>query len=169
METERIPHPAAIDHLPFFITAPGQTDTLFNVVVVFLLFMIFLTGVLYLRLHALPEQLAHRGSKVQLQLVAVLGLIALLTHNQLFWIAALLLAMTDLPDFISPISSMAQSLSVMARNRFRAAPHPSTPASEDAPSTHEEHSPPEAPPIISVGPEPTVTPDQIVKNEQEQS
>ncbi|MET4634680.1 hypothetical protein ABIE08_004632, partial [Kaistia defluvii] len=26
-------HPVAIEHLPFFITAPGQTDILFNVMV----------------------------------------------------------------------------------------------------------------------------------------
>ncbi len=30
-------HPSAIDHLPVFITAPGDTDVLFNIMVVFVL------------------------------------------------------------------------------------------------------------------------------------
>lgn len=109
-------HPIAIDHVPSFITAPGQTDVLFNVVIVFLICSIFAVGTLYLRLHALPEQMAHRTNKVQLQIVAVLGLIALFTHNQLYWIAALLLAMIELPNFIAPVSSMAKSLNRIARS-----------------------------------------------------
>ena len=109
-------HPIAIDHVPGFITAPGQSDVLFNIVIVFLIFTIFAVGTLYLRLHALPEQMAHRTNKVQLQIVAVLGLIALFTHNQLYWIAALLLAMIELPNFIAPVSSMAKSLNRIARS-----------------------------------------------------
>lgn len=107
-------HPAAADHLPPFITAPGQTDVLFNVMLVFVLLMIFLVGILYLRLHALPEHMAHGASKVQLQIVGALGLIALFTHNHLFWIAALLLAMVEFPDFSSPVRSMARSLAKIA-------------------------------------------------------
>jgi len=41
--------------------------------------------------------------------VAVLGLLALFTHIHLFWIAALLLAMIDLPDFGTPLRSIAES------------------------------------------------------------
>ncbi|PSJ59886.1 hypothetical protein [Pseudaminobacter soli (ex Li et al. 2025)] len=103
-------HPAAVDHLPFFITAPGQTDVLLVVMVIFILVIIFLVGVLYFRLHALPEHMAHGASKGQLQLVAVLALIALFTHNHLFWIAALLLALIEFPDFSSPMNSIARSL-----------------------------------------------------------
>lgn len=109
-------HPIAIDHVPAFITAPGQTDILFNVVIVFLILVIFAVGTLYLRLHALPEQMAHSTNKVQLQVVAVLALIALFTHNQLYWIAALLLAMIELPNFIAPVTSMAKSLNRIARS-----------------------------------------------------
>jgi hypothetical protein len=65
--------PAAIEHLPAFITAPGQTDWLFNAVVVFLLAMVLIIGNFYFRLHAMPEQMAHRGKKVQMEIVAVLG------------------------------------------------------------------------------------------------
>ncbi|WP_271896259.1 hypothetical protein [Candidatus Phyllobacterium onerii] len=103
-------HPAAIEHLPVFITAPGQTDWLFNVVVIFLLAMVLIVGNFYFRLHALPEQMAHRGKKVQMEIVAVLALISLFTHNHIFWIAGLLLALIDFPDFSSPMVSIAQSL-----------------------------------------------------------
>ena len=110
-------HPAAVKHLPVFITGPGQTDYLFVVTVVLLVASVLVVGNLYLRLHALPEQLAHRGKKVQLEIVAVLALIALFTHEHLFWIAALLLALIPLPDFSTPIASMAQSLEKLARDR----------------------------------------------------
>ena len=103
-------HPAAIEHLPIFITAPGQTDWLFNVVVVLILAMVLLIGNLYFQIHALPERMAHGSKKVQMEIVAVLALISLFTHNHLFWIAGLLLAFVDLPDFSSPMGSMARSL-----------------------------------------------------------
>lgn len=104
------PHPAAIEHLPGFITGPGQSDWLFTAVAVFLLAAILIIGNLYFQLHALPERMAHRTKKVQMEIVAVLALISLLTHNHIFWIAGLLLAFIDLPDFSTPMSSMAQSL-----------------------------------------------------------
>ncbi|PWJ84785.1 hypothetical protein C7441_10451 [Pseudaminobacter salicylatoxidans] len=107
-------HPAAIEHLPFFITAPGQTDVLFVVVAIFLVAMILIIGNLYFQLHALPERVAHRTSKVQLEIVAVLALLALFTHNHLYWIAALLLALVRLPDLSTPMASMADSLKKLA-------------------------------------------------------
>lgn len=102
-------HPLAIEHIPAFITAPGQSDWLFNAVLIFLLVAILLIGTFYFRLHALPEQMAH-GKKLQMEIVAVLALISLFTHNHLFWIAGLLLALVDLPDFSSPMESIARSL-----------------------------------------------------------
>lgn len=114
METPATRHPLAVEHLPSFIVAPGQTDILFNFVIVFMVVAIFTAGILYMRLHALPEHLAHRTQKVQFEIVAVLGLIALFTHSRIFWIAALLLAMIDLPDIVSPLRSMAGSLRRMA-------------------------------------------------------
>jgi hypothetical protein len=65
---------------------------------VFLLVAVVAFGVLFLRLHSLPERMAHRGRKLQFEIVAVLCLIALFTHINGFWIAALLLALVDLPD-----------------------------------------------------------------------
>ena len=145
---EQLLHPAATDHLPPFITAPGQTDVLFNVMLVFVLLMIFLVGILYLRLHALPEHMAHGASKVQLQIVGALGLIALFTHNHLFWIAALLLAMVEFPDFSSPVRSMARSLAKIAGRDE--SPADQTPAA-DAPTVK----PPAAPKDPSSGTPPT--------------
>ncbi|HWK63373.1 MAG TPA: hypothetical protein VNS34_00420 [Rhizobiaceae bacterium] len=110
-------HPAAVDHLPFFITAPGQSDVLFNVMAVVIVIVILLIGSLYFTLHALPERMAHRASRTQLQIVAVLCLIALFTHNHLFWIAGLLLALVELPDFSTPANSVASSLDRIA-NRY---------------------------------------------------
>lgn len=102
-------NPAA-HHLPSFVTAPGEGDWLMTVVVIFLLAAVLVVGNLYLRLHALPERMAHRANHVQLEVVAVLALLALFTHNNLFWVAALLLAMVRLPDFETPIVSIARSL-----------------------------------------------------------
>ena len=107
-------NPATTDHLPFFITASGQTDGLFIVMIVLLVVALFSIGVFYLRLHALPEHLAHGTSKVQLQVVGVLALLALFTHNHIFWIAALLLALVQFPNFSAPLASMAQSLEKLA-------------------------------------------------------
>ena len=107
-------NPATTDQIPFFITAPGASDTLMTVMAVFLLVAILSVGVFYLKLHALPEHMAHRSQKVQMQFVAVLGLLALFTHNHLFWVAALLIALVDLPDFGTPMASMAASLEKMS-------------------------------------------------------
>ncbi|MEJ2223505.1 MAG: hypothetical protein P8X80_22240, partial [Desulfobacterales bacterium] len=77
----------AENHLPVFITAPGETDVLFILMAAFVLVAVIGAGVIYFRLHALPEQVAHRGQKVQFELVAVLALLALFTHNHIFWVA----------------------------------------------------------------------------------
>ena len=101
-------HPAATHHLPPFVTAPGETDALFVAMIIFVLLAVIGIGIFYFRLHALPEQLAHRGQKVQFELVSVLALLALFTHNHAFWIAGLLLAFVPLPDFTTPLRSIAR-------------------------------------------------------------
>ena len=92
-------HPAATKHLPAFITTPGETDVLMVVVSIILVLSILAFGSLFFRLHTLPERMAHRSHKLQFEIVAVLGLLALFTHIHLFWVAGLLLAMIDIPDF----------------------------------------------------------------------
>ena len=92
-------NPVASHNLPSFITAPGETDVLMVVTAVILAISVLMFGILFLRLHSLPERMAHGAGKLQLEIVAVLCLIALLTHIHAFWIAALLLALIDFPDF----------------------------------------------------------------------
>jgi hypothetical protein len=107
-------HPAASHDLPAFITAPGETDVLMVVMAVILLLAIVMFGLLFLRLHTLPERMAHKSKKIQFEIVAVLGLIALFTHMHIFWIAGLLLALIDLPDFGGSLGRIANSTETMA-------------------------------------------------------
>jgi len=104
----------ATAHLPFFITAPGSTDVLFNIMVVFVVGSIVATGVIFLTIHSLPERMAHKSKKVQFDIVAVLGLLGLLSHEHVFWVAALLLAFIDVPDFLTPFRRIATSVETIA-------------------------------------------------------
>src|SRR5438128_10579696 len=107
-------HPAAPHHLPFFVPGPDGSDTLMVVMALFLVGVILWVGTLYWKLHSLPERMAHKSQKLQFELVAVLGLISLFTHMHIFWIAGLLLAMIDLPDFGTPLRSIAGSVEKIA-------------------------------------------------------
>jgi hypothetical protein len=149
-------HPAATDHLPFFITAPGQTDGLFYAMIFFLIVVVFGVGLLYLRLHALPEHLAHGASKIQLQLVGALALLALFTHNHIFWIAALLLALVKFPNFSAPLTSMAQSLEKIAGGAPPEGAMGSPSATESAPEAMPEEAAPTRKPDVQTKRAPTV-------------
>jgi hypothetical protein len=81
---------------------------------IFLVGTVLWVGTLYWKLHSLPERMAHRTHKLQFEIVAVLGLISLFTHMHIFWIAGLLLAMIDLPDFSTPLRSIAGSVERIA-------------------------------------------------------
>ena len=107
-------NPAAPHHLPIFITGPGGTDVLMVVVAVFLLLAVLAVGLLFLRLHTLPERVAHKGHKIQFEIVAILGLIALFTHMHIFWVIGLLLAFIDIPDFGGFLGRIAGSVERMA-------------------------------------------------------
>jgi hypothetical protein len=107
-------HMAAPHHLPFFIPGADGSDTLMVVMGIFLVATVLWVGTLYWKLHSLPERMAHKTHKLQFEIVAVLGLISLFTHMHIFWIAGLLLAMIDLPDFGTPIRSIADSVERIA-------------------------------------------------------
>ena len=139
-------HPMASHHLPGFITPPGETDVLFAVAIIFFLILAIAVGSLYFRLHSLPERIAHDASHIQFQLVAVLSLIALVTHNNVFWIAALLLALVPVPDFWTPLANMAESLAVLAGRRLRT-------VSPDAPEEAIEPTNDTAPPADTTAPQ----------------
>src|SRR5499433_2279098 len=107
-------HPVATHHLPWFITAPGETDVLMVVMAWILLGSVLGVGILFFRLHTLPERIAHRGKKMQFEIVAVLGLISLFTHQHIFWIIGLMLALVDLPDFSGYFGRIAGSVERIA-------------------------------------------------------
>jgi hypothetical protein len=100
-------HPAALHHLPWFITGPGQSDLLFTFTTIVVIGAVLGLGVLFFRLHSLPERLGHK--KLQFEIVGVLGLLSLFTHIHAFWVAGLLLAVIDLPDFLTPLRRIAAS------------------------------------------------------------
>jgi hypothetical protein len=58
--------------------------------------------------------MAHKSQKLQFEIVAVLGLISLFTHMHIFWVAGLLLALIDIPDFGTPLRSIADSVEKIA-------------------------------------------------------
>lgn len=84
------------------------------VVGIVLVAAVLAVGNIYLHLHTLPERMAHKSQKLQFEIVAVLGLLALFTHVHLFWVAGLLLAMIDMPDFSTPLRRIAGSVEKIA-------------------------------------------------------
>jgi multisubunit Na+/H+ antiporter MnhF subunit len=100
--------------MPFFITPPSETDVLFNITLWFVVACIVLTGVVFLTIHSLPERMAHKSKKVLLDLIALLCLLALLTHNHFFWFVAIVLAFIDIPDFLTPVNRIANSMESIA-------------------------------------------------------
>ena len=108
------PHPAAPHVLPFFLPGPDGSDPVLMGTGIFLILAVLAFGLLFLRLHTLPERLAHRGKKFQFEIVAVLGLIALFTHMHIFWVIGLLLALIDLPDITGPMRRIAGSAERLA-------------------------------------------------------
>jgi hypothetical protein len=112
-------HPLAAAHQPPFITAAGETDVLLVIMGLFLVGIVVAVGLLYLNLHAIPEHVSHRANKIQFEIVAVLSLLPLFTHNNIYWVAALLLAMVTIPDFFGPFNSIDASLRTLARREDR--------------------------------------------------
>lgn len=123
-------NPLAAHHLPFFITPPGATDVLFVIMAVVLIGSVLGIGVFFFWLHSLPERMVH--NKIQFDIVAVLALLSLFTHQHVFWVAALLIALIDfpsfsIPDFSGSLGRMANSLEAIAANPAEAAPPSSSP------------------------------------------
>jgi hypothetical protein len=117
-----IPNPIATTHLPMFVAGPGETDVFLIIVVCILLLVVLLAGVFYFTLHSLPEKMAHGADRGKMQFVGILSLVAMFTHNNYFWIAALLIAAVRLPDLLTPIKSLSESvkeLTVLARDNSK--------------------------------------------------
>ncbi|SIP91272.1 hypothetical protein [Bosea sp. TND4EK4] len=107
-------HPLATQHLPSFVTEPGQSDTLFLICCILIIGAVLAVGLLFLHLHTLPERMAHRTHKLQFEVVAVLGLLALFTHMHIFWVIGLILALIEIPDVWTPLRRMAGALEKIA-------------------------------------------------------
>lgn len=134
-------HPMAPHHLPSFIPAADGSDPFFTGIVVFMVGMLLLLGNFYLKLHALPERMAHGQNHFQTQAITVLALLALFTHNNVFWVAALLLAVIRFPDFQTPLESIAGSLRRLTGREAEAASaeHEGSPPGQPAPAPKTEH------------------------------
>jgi len=115
-------------HLPVFVPSADGSDPLMTIMLVALIIGAVLLGTFYLHLHSLPERLAHKHGRMQFELVAILGLLALFTHNSVFWVAALLLAFVQIPDLLTPLESIAASAGRIAnRNEAEDAADPGSP------------------------------------------
>jgi hypothetical protein len=67
-------HPMTPHHLPSYLAKPGETDVLMIVMGIFLIAAVLGVGNIYLRLHSLPERMAHKSQKMQFEVVAILCL-----------------------------------------------------------------------------------------------
>ena len=99
-----------IEGLPFFVTGPGEVDLLMILIAIAMVCIVIGLGALYFWIQAWPDRLAVGASKVQLQMVGILGLISLLTLNNAFWIAGLMLATIRFPDIVTPLKNIAYAL-----------------------------------------------------------
>jgi hypothetical protein len=124
-------NPAAPHHIPWFVPSPDGSDPLLLVTAVILAVGVVAIGVFYFTLHSLPERSSH--SKLQFEIVAILGLISLFTHMHIFWIIALILAFVDLPDFRTPLERIATALET--RPSTGRAARVEAPAKEKVPAT----------------------------------
>lgn len=107
-------HPMATGHIPDYVVAADGSDYLFTFMVFFTVGLILLIGIGYFTLHSLPERMAHESNHSQFQVVGILALIALFTHNNVFWVLAVVVAGFRFPDYLTPVESIAQSLARMA-------------------------------------------------------
>lgn len=107
-------NPAAPHVLPFFAPGPDGFDQMMMMTAIVIALGVVILGVIFFTIHSLPERMAHRTKKVQMEIVAVLCLLALLTQIHSFWIAALLLALIDIPTMARPVERIAGSLERMA-------------------------------------------------------
>ncbi len=126
-------HPMATGHIPSYITQADGSDFLFTFMLIFTVGVVVLIGVAYFTLHSIPEKMAHETNHPQFQLVGILALLALFTHNGIFWIAAVLVAGFQFPDFAAPLRSIADAIRSLAPGQApipEPEPEPTEPAAQ---------------------------------------
>lgn len=133
-------HPAAPDVLPGFLPTPGGEDSMLLITAIVMFAGVLVLGALFFWAHSLPERMAHKHEKLQMEIVAVLGLVALFSNVHFFWVAALLLAFIDFPGVMAPFNRIATAL------ERTAPPAPAGAAPADAPTPPDLSTPPDAPP-----------------------
>nr|WP_246079454.1 hypothetical protein [Zongyanglinia marina] len=118
----------ATGHIPGYLPGADGSDPLFTGMVVFTILLVLLIGSFYFKLHAIPEHMAHEDNHTQMQVIGILALLALFTHNNIFWVIALLVAAFRMPDFLTPLQSIASSLDYLKqRDQAPAQPQPQQP------------------------------------------
>lgn len=110
-------HEFVTHHIPGFLPAADGSDTMMTWVAIGMIGAVLGVGILYLTLHALPEKMAHGTNHSQLQIIGILAVIALFTHNNIFWVLALLIAAFRMPDFLTPLQRIADSLDEIKEQR----------------------------------------------------
>lgn len=106
-------HVMATGHIPGYLPGPDGGDPLFTTMTVITILLVLGIGTLYFKLHAIPEHMAHSDNHAQMQVIGILALLALFTHNNMFWVIALLVAAFRMPDFLTPLQSIAGSLDAL--------------------------------------------------------
>lgn len=101
------------ENVPAYL-AGADSDPLMVVMAIIIIVLVVVAGALYFKLHAVPEHIAQGKNHTQIQLIAILTILALFTHNNVFWVGALIIAVVELPDFMTPIKSIAKSLAILA-------------------------------------------------------
>ena len=110
----------ATGHIPGYLPGADGSDPLFAGMVVFTILLVLLIGAFYFKLHAIPEHMAHEDNHTQMQVIGILALLALFTHNNIFWVIALLVAAFRMPDFLTPLQSIASSMESLKRSEQEA-------------------------------------------------
>lgn len=110
-------HAMATAHIPGFLPGADGSDPLFTAMTVITIAMVLGIGSIYFKLHAIPEHMAHSDNHAQMQVIGILALLALFTHNNIFWVIALLVAAFRMPDFLSPLQSIAGSLDALNKRK----------------------------------------------------
>nr|WP_170423298.1 hypothetical protein [Ruegeria arenilitoris] len=122
----------ATGHIPSYVTQADGSDFLLTFMFVFTVLVIVLIGVGYFTLHSIPEKIAHESNHPQFQLVGILALLALFTHNGLFWVAAILVAGFQFPDVAAPLRAIADAIRSLGKQGNEApAPQPQATAQQE--------------------------------------
>lgn len=150
-------HPMAPHFIPAWMPNADGSDPFLVIMAVFVALLVLFSGVFYLRLHAIPEQMAHGVGSTQIQIISILALLALFTHNNAFWILALLLAAINLPDFLTPLQRIS--------NTLERATGGTAPPFEMQRTKPVEDASPQTPPVETVKPAASETPQTPAKED----